>query len=117
VEHHDNGRGLPLLRGLAQAYLPHLASRFEKIRRFWATTAETARNFVEQEALTLIEAYQGLQRANFSQSILQRCPQATIVLPMADVEWSDWGKPERIGETLQRLSKVAAVPLEYLTFG
>ncbi len=106
---------LPLLRTLTQAYLPHLASRFEKIRRFWATASPTAPSFIEREALTLIEAYQGLPRANFSHSILQRCPQATVVLPMGDVEWSDWGKPERIGETLQRLSKTAAVPLEYLT--
>jgi len=109
--------GLPLLSTLAHAYLPHLASRFEKIRRFWAATPPTAPSVVEREALTLIEAYQGLQRSNFSQSILQRCPQATVVLPMGDVEWSDWGKPERIGETLQRLSKVAAVPIEYLTVG
>jgi len=109
--------GLPLLRALAQAYLPHVASRFDKIRRFWGTMRSAAANFVEREALTLIEAYQGLPRANFSHSILQRCPGATVVLPMADVEWSDWGKPERIGETLQRLSKTAAVPLEYLTVG
>ena len=109
--------GLALIRTLAQAYLPHIAARFEKIRRFWATASPAAKDFVEREALTLIEAYQGLPRANFSQSILQRCPEATVVLPMGDVEWSDWGKPERIGETLQRLSKTAVVPLEYLTVG
>jgi len=108
---------LPLLRALGEAYLPHLAARFEKIRRFWATVPTATPDFAEQEALTLIEAYHGLARANFSQCVLQRCPQATVVLPMGDVEWSDWGKPERIGETLQRLSKTATVPLEYLTVG
>jgi len=113
------GARLPLLRNLAHAYLPQVASRFEKMRKFWATESGISDEpgFVEQEALAMLETYQGVPRGNFSRAILQRCPQATVVLPMGDVEWSDWGKPERIGETLQRLSKPATVPLEYLTVG
>jgi len=102
---------------LAQTYLPQVASRFKTILRFWKNAAKKIPSFAEKEALTLLSAYYGLPRVNFSQALLQRCPEASVVLPMHGVEWSDWGKPERISETLQRLAKTSAVPLEYLTVG
>jgi mannose-1-phosphate guanylyltransferase len=51
--------------------------------------------------------------ANFSRDLLQRAAKQAVVLPMTDVEWSDWGRPVRVLETLDRLNKppnFAAVP-------
>ena len=39
---------------------------------------------------------------NFSTAILSRRPDRLLVLPVRNVYWSDWGRSERILETLGR---------------
>ena len=36
------------------------------------------------------------------------------VMELTDVLWSDWGKPERIAETLRRIDRRPAFPLTCL---
>jgi mannose-1-phosphate guanylyltransferase len=55
-------------------------------------------------------AYHRMPHADFSRDLVQRCPEAALVLPLGDVEWSDWGRPERVVECLQRLGKKPAFP-------
>jgi hypothetical protein len=46
-----------------------------------------------------------MPHADFSRDLLQRCPEAALVLPLGNVDWSDWGRPERVTESLHRLGK------------
>ena len=56
----------------------------------------------------------GVAAADFSRAILQRAAPWISVLPMDDVYWSDWGRPERLGETIQQLGVPSSVPAELL---
>jgi mannose-1-phosphate guanylyltransferase len=51
---------------------------------------------------------------NFSSDLLQRVPEKLAVVELTGVLWSDWGKPERIAETLRRIDRRPAFPLTYL---
>lgn len=67
-----------------------------------------------EEATVLVEIYQGMPRRNFSSDLLQRAPESVAVIELAGVLWSDWGKPERIAETLRRIDRPPAFPLDCL---
>jgi len=56
-------------------------------------------------------AYRQMPDADFSRDLVQRCPEAALVLPLGNVEWSDWGRPERVTESLRRLGKRPAFSL------
>lgn len=72
----------------------------------------------KQDALTdaeFLEAvYRDMPVRNFSSGLLQRIPDQTAVIELTDVLWSDWGKPERIVETLRQIGKQPAFPEELL---
>ena len=51
-----------------------------------------------------------MPEADFSRDLVQRCPEAALVLPLGNVEWSDWGRPERVTESLRRLGKRPTFP-------
>jgi len=58
----------------------------------------------------LEESYRDLPCRDFSCDLLQRAPDRLAVLEMSGVWWSDWGRPERILETLRALERPAAFP-------
>ena len=66
------------------------------------------------ESKTLEVIYEQMPAHNFSSQLLQRVPEQLVVVEMAGVLWSDWGKPERIANTLRRISRDPAFPLAYL---
>ena len=68
-----------------------------------------------KEEAVLEAVYQKLPPRNFSSHLLQRMPEQIAVIEMTGVLWCDWGKPQRIVDTLQRLRKLPAFPLEYAT--
>ncbi len=45
--------------------------------------------------------YGALEPSDFSSALLERVPHRTLVLPMTDVRWSDWGRPARIEASLR----------------
>ena len=51
---------------------------------------------------------------NFSSDLLQHVPAQLAVVELTGVLWSDWGKPERIAETLRRIDRRPAFPLTCL---
>lgn len=56
---------------------------------------------LEDEALAdLVPVYSRLLTSDFSADLLHVCPEALAVFPMHGVNWSDWGRPERLLETL-----------------
>jgi mannose-1-phosphate guanylyltransferase len=84
--------------------LPDLMERFEQLRRSIGTPSE---------GTTLQTIYHDMPSWNFSRQVLQPLADRFGVMELEeDVVWSDWGRPERIVETLQFLGKTPAFPME-----
>lgn len=49
-----------------------------------------------------------MQARNFSSHLLERLTQRVAVMELRCVPWNDWGKPEGILETIQRIAKQPA---------
>lgn len=88
-----------------QECFPDITPLFERLFSVWDTQAETS---------TLDRLYRAMPRHNFSSQLLQRIPDRVAVMELTGVLWSDWGKPERIAETLRRIGKTPAFPLDCL---
>lgn len=84
---------------LGRAFEPEMIARLERMSRFIGTA---------DEGLALAEAYDRMPSVNFSKGILERAVDRALALPMDGVEWSDWGRPERIAETLAALGRESA---------
>jgi mannose-1-phosphate guanylyltransferase len=67
-----------------------------------------------EEGRVLEAIYRDLPTKNFSSDLLQRVPEKLAVIELTGVLWSDWGKPERIAETLRRIDRQPAFPLSCL---
>jgi len=67
-----------------------------------------------EEGRALEAIYRDMPAKNFSSDLLQRVPEKLAVVELNDVLWSDWGKPERITETLRRIDRRPAFPLTCL---
>jgi len=63
-----------------------------------------------EEGCVLNSIYEAMPKKNFSSDLLQRVPQHVAVMELTGVLWSDWGKPERIVETLRRIARTPAFP-------
>jgi hypothetical protein len=55
--------------------------------------------------------YQRIESASFSTDVLQRATDATLLFPMQDVQWSDWGRAKRVAATLRQLGLRTPAPL------
>ena len=78
---------------IARNFSPRIVERFSLIR----AAVERGR---EEPTLPLI--YETLPYGDFSRDIMERASQQTLVIPMRDVEWSDWGHPTRIKDWLRK---------------
>jgi mannose-1-phosphate guanylyltransferase len=81
--------------------LPEILPAFVRFR-------EAQRNGCDD--ILLEEIYQDLPSRDFSSDLLQRAPDALRVFEMSGVWWSDWGRPDRILESLRALERPAAFP-------
>ncbi|MDZ7379503.1 MAG: sugar phosphate nucleotidyltransferase, partial [candidate division KSB1 bacterium] len=86
---------------LGRQCFPDLISLFERLGQALDTSAEDR---------VLNSIYEVMPKKNFSSDFLQRVPQHVAVMELTGVLWSDWGKPERIVETLRRISRTPAFP-------
>jgi mannose-1-phosphate guanylyltransferase len=82
---------------LGWRYLPEIMFRFESFLEAIATS-------LEEGALASI--YRDMPRRNFSSDLLQRARSEVAVVELQDVAWSDWGRAERIVETLARVGRI-----------
>jgi mannose-1-phosphate guanylyltransferase len=78
---------------------PEMMPLFERYGEAVGTLAEV--NVLES-------IYEVMPVRNFSSHLLERLPERVVVMELSGVLWSDWGKPERIVETLQRIGKQPA---------
>ena len=51
---------------------------------------------------------------DFPMHVLQRAARQLAVVELKDVYWSDWGRPQRIHETLVSIGKQPLFPVEAL---
>jgi len=86
--------------------IPAIMERFERLGKTIGTV---------HESQTLHQLYQYMPHMNFSSEVLQKVPERLGVIELEEVLWSDWGRPERIKETLEVLGKRPAFPSEILT--
>ncbi len=84
---------------------PELMDGFARLRQAIGTA---------RESQILQAIYQGMPSRNFSSDLLQRIPERVGVIELEGVLWSDWGRPERIVETLGVLGKNPAFSTEHL---
>jgi mannose-1-phosphate guanylyltransferase len=73
--------------------VPALARAFETVRRTLAS---------HREAAAIARLYERLPVISFAAAILAPSPERLGALRVRDVEWSDWGSPERVRDTLLR---------------
>lgn len=67
-----------------------------------------------READVLQEIYRDMPAHNFSSELLAHVTDQVAVIELRDVQWSDWGRPERIVSDLGSLGKRPAFPRECL---
>lgn len=84
---------------------PDMMPLFERLCSAWDTP---------DEAGVLDDMYCDMPKHNFSSHLLQQIPDCVAVMELTDVLWSDWGKPERIAETIRRIGKTPTFPLHCL---
>jgi mannose-1-phosphate guanylyltransferase len=75
---------------------PGMMQKFEE----FALHIGTGREQAVLEAL-----YEELPVVNFSSGLLEKAPEASVVMELEGVLWSDWGNERRIAETLRGLGK------------
>jgi mannose-1-phosphate guanylyltransferase len=83
--------------------LPDLAGWFAVLQECLGRANE--RKFVE-------EMYRSIPKVNFSSSVLAHPGTRSLVLPVQDVCWSDWGTKERILETTRALDLIPSVAIQ-----
>jgi mannose-1-phosphate guanylyltransferase len=65
-----------------------------------------------REAAAVSRLYQRVGPANFCRDVLERTPELLGVFGLRGMRWSDWGRPEWILRSLDRLGKEPAFPRE-----
>ncbi|SPP66344.1 sugar phosphate nucleotidyltransferase [Nitrospira lenta] len=86
---------------LGRQCFPDLIPLFERLEHALDTS---------EEGRVLNSIYEAMPTKNFSSDLLQLVPECVAVMELTGVLWSDWGKPERIVETLRRIAKTPAFP-------
>lgn len=86
--------------------MPEIMERFEQLENVIGTP---------QESRTLREIYHDMPQRNFSSDLLACAPESVGVLELKDVLWSDWGRPERIADTIRAIGKTPAFGSECVT--
>ena len=86
--------GVQALVAAGRQCVPELHDRLSRLAAFVDT---------EHEGWAISQAYVLAPRANFSRSVLQRCPEALAVSKLPAVTWCDLGSPDRVVKTLTRL--------------
>jgi mannose-1-phosphate guanylyltransferase len=88
---------------VARALRPAMIERFDALRPFMGGP---------EEARAVARAYRDMESVNFSRDIVEPAAAWTVAMPMDGVQWSDWGRPQRIAQTLAEIGKTESFPME-----
>ncbi len=87
---------------LGKRLLPEVIDRFESFQRILrGNRAERKR----QEQSAIEKLYESIPAFDFSSNFLARATSHCAVMPLQGVMWSDWGRPERVIESLRRIGR------------
>jgi len=101
------------LWALGRQCLPEIMHKFEALLMV-VRAVKSGKLDPEYEASALANIYTDLPSADFSKEILQHVSHRSIVLPMEGVDWCDWGRPQRVAETLANLGRRPLFPTDYI---
>jgi mannose-1-phosphate guanylyltransferase len=90
---------------LGWIYAPEILERFERLCAVIGTSRESS---------VLESVYRTMPVKNFSTDLLVRAATQVGVMPMESVLWNDWGRAERILETLRLIGKEPNFPMALL---
>lgn len=93
-----------LLWESARDYFPEMVKNFDEFRRL-LVASRTGKVGAGAMRKALDWLYSNIGVADLSTDILEKLPERLLLLPMEGIEWSDWGRPARIEESLGRLGK------------
>ena len=96
---------------LGRRLLPDVIETFDVMRRSLRSTPDRPGSAAEHESRVLHDAYEHLQPADFSADFLARAVDSTLVFPLEDLLWSDWGRPKRVMHSIQELGLQAPTRL------
>jgi mannose-1-phosphate guanylyltransferase len=96
---------------LGRRLLPDVIEAFESVRQGLRAAPERPGSNAEREASVLRDAYDHLRPADFSADFLARAVDSTLVFPLEDLLWSDWGRPKRVMHSIQELGLQAPARL------
>ena len=87
---------------LGKRLLPEVAGKFESFQRM--LLGSRARRKREEET-GLVKLYRSIPSFDFSGNFLAQGAGQLAVMPLQDVLWSDWGRPERVFDSLRRIGR------------
>lgn len=88
---------------IARRSQPAMIARFDALRPWMGRPGQA-------QAIAL--AYRDMESVNFSRDIAEPAAGRMVAMPMDGIHWSDWGRPQRIAETLAKIGKAQAFPAE-----
>jgi mannose-1-phosphate guanylyltransferase len=90
----------------ARDRLPAMFVRFDFLYRLLRAASSDWIDLAQTSA-ELDDMYLDMPTADFSRDLLAHVARTSLVRPMEDVEWSDWGRPSRVMATVHRLQDTA----------
>jgi len=83
-------------RRLLPSYFDHFESFLLRLQRNLKTGMSKT---------SIQKLFQSIPTFDFSNTILTHVTRESVVLPLEEVLWSDWGRPERVFSTLREISR------------
>ena len=93
-----------LIWEVSRELFPQMMEKFEELRQLFAA-ARVHRVGPAALRKAVDRVYDGIVAADLSKHILQKVPERLLLLAMDQIDWSDWGRPARIADSLRRLGK------------
>lgn len=93
--------------------LPDMMAPFRTLRSVLRAVLDE-RVPADHFSMAVTHLYNNMPTADFSRHILQKSAASTVVMPIKRVHWCDWGRPERVAETLANLGCRPAFQLQNL---
>jgi mannose-1-phosphate guanylyltransferase len=93
---------------IARKSQPAMIERFDALRSCMGRAGQAA---------AIARAYEDMPSVNFSRDIAEAAAGRMVALPMDGVHWSDWGRPQRIAETLAKIGKTQSFPSTFVDDG
>jgi mannose-1-phosphate guanylyltransferase len=88
---------------LGRIHAPAILKHFERLHDVIGTSREES---------VLESIYETMPARNFSKDLLTPAANRIAVMPMENILWSDWGRKERVVETLNRIGKRPNFPMK-----